>query len=141
VVEIFFEDVEILDLRSEFFHSWLGKVCEQEEKELDVVSLIFCSDEYLLKMNQEHLEHDYYTDIITFDYSSGYVISGDLFISIDRVKDNAGINQVTFMNELHRVVVHGVLHLIGYNDKSESEQKEMRSLENKYLEIVSRETI
>lgn len=140
MVEIFYEDIEILDLRPEFFVSWLSSVCEVESKSMGELSLIFCSDDYLLDMNKEYLDHDYYTDIITFDYSDEQV-SGDLFISLDRVRDNAKQNSVLEMNELYRVVVHGVLHLIGYGDKTEEEKVVMRSLENKYLDIVSRETM
>lgn len=140
MVEIFYEDIEILDLSSEFFVSWLTEVCKLEKKKLGEVSLIFCSDDYLLEMNKEYLDHDYYTDIITFDYSD-HLISGDLFISIDRVRDNAKQNTVLEKNELYRVVVHGVLHLIGYGDKTKQEELEMRSLEDKYLHIVSRETM
>ena len=140
MVEIFYEDIEILDLNPEFFVSWLSDVCREETKTLGALSLIFCSDDYLLEMNKEYLDHDYYTDIITFDYSDEE-ISGDLFISLDRVRDNAKQNSVLEMNELNRVVVHGVLHLIGYGDKTEEEKIEMRSLENQYLKIVSRETM
>jgi rRNA maturation RNase YbeY len=141
VINLFFEDIEILDLDPEFFVSWLEKVCGMEQKSLGEISLIFCSDEYLLKMNIEHLEHDYYTDIITFDYTEGVVVSGDLFISVDRVNDNANDLNVSRETELNRVVVHGVLHLIGYGDKSEDEAKLMRRKENEALSlIVPRET-
>jgi probable rRNA maturation factor len=140
VVEIFFEDTEILDLHPEFFMSWLSKVCETEGKELGDLVLVFCSDEHLLGMNQKHLNHDYYTDIITFDYTDE-VVSGDLFISVDRVKDNATKEGGGFNDELHRVVVHGVLHLLGYDDKSDEDKSEMRKNENKALKlIVPRET-
>jgi rRNA maturation RNase YbeY len=141
VINIFYEDIEILDYRPEFFVSWLSKVCDSEGKTLGELSLIFTSDEYLLNMNKEHLEHDYYTDIITFDYTEGDIVSGDLFISVDRVNDNASSLNVSRETELNRVVVHGTLHLIGYGDKSEAEAKVMREKENYYLtEIVSRET-
>lgn len=140
MIEIHFEDSEVLDLNPEFFVSWLSDVCIKEEQELGSLNLVFCSDEYLLNMNKEHLNHDYYTDIITFDYTDE-VVSGDLFISYDRVCDNANKNNVSALNELHRVVVHGTLHLLGYGDKSEAESKKMRQLEDKYLAIVPRETI
>jgi len=139
VVEIYFEETEVLDLNSEFFVLWLSKVCSEEQQELGDLTLVFCSDEYLLEVNKKHLNHDYYTDIITFDYTDE-VVSGDLFISIDRVRENAKGNSVTFSKELHRVIVHGVLHLLGYGDKTEEEKFMMRLLENKYLEFVSRET-
>lgn len=141
MVEVYFEDVEKLDLDVDHIHRWLESVVEKEGFELGEVSMILCSDEYLLDMNRRHLDHDYYTDIITFDYTSEQTVSGDLFISIDRVKDNASTHSEMFHVELLRVIVHGVLHLMGYKDKSEDEQKEMRSKENMALSlIVPRET-
>ena len=140
MVNIFYEDTEILDLEPEFFVLWLRKVCAKEDKTLEEINLVFCSDEYLLKMNIEYLDHDYYTDIITFD-NSIEGIGGDLFISIDRVKENAQSNNVDFKDELNRVVVHGLLHLLGYNDKSKNDKIIMTSKEDEYLNlIVSRET-
>jgi len=140
VVNIFFEETEILDLDPEFFVSWLEVLCARESAELGELSLIFCSDDYLLKVNQDYLNHDYYTDIISFDYSE-QTISGDLFISIDRVRDNAKKLSVDFAEELNRVVAHGTLHLLGYKDKTEKEQLEMRGKESFALSlIVSRET-
>lgn len=141
MVEIHYEDTEILDLDPEFFVSWLSEVAAKENKELGEVNIIFCSDDYLLQMNREHLDHDYYTDIITFDYVEGSILSGDLFISVDRVRDNAASFEVDIKQELFRVVVHGFLHLAGYGDKSEDEEKEMRSKENTYLKIVPRGTL
>ena len=105
------------------------------------VSLIFCSDKYLLDMNRKHLNHDYYTDIITFDYTTEEAVSGDLFISIDRVLENASDLSMDFRTELNRVVVHGVLHLLGFGDKYPEEAKRMRKLEDQaLLLIVPRET-
>ena len=142
MINLFFEDVQIPNLDSEFFINWLSSTCVEEGKVLEEVNLIFCSDEYLLKMNIEYLQHDYYTDIISFDYCEEDRILGDLFISKDRVLDNAEQNNVTFISELQRVIVHGVLHLCGYKDKSEDEEKLMRSKEDYYLsKIVSRETL
>jgi len=139
MVNLFFEDVEILGLDPEFFISWLSDCCDSEGKSLEEVNLIFCSDEYLLQKNIEFLQHDYYTDIITFDSCQGELIMGDLFISKDRVIDNAQNNGVSFENELNRVIVHGVLHLCGYKDKSIDEENLMRSKEDFYLNrIVSR---
>jgi rRNA maturation RNase YbeY len=141
MVNLFFEDVEILGLDPEFFISWLSDCCDTEGKSLEEVNLIFCSDEYLIQKNIEFLQHDYYTDIITFDYCQGDLIMGDLFISKDRVIDNAQTNEVSFEIELNRVIVHGVLHLCGYKDKSVDEEKLMRSKEDFYLDrIVPRET-
>jgi probable rRNA maturation factor len=110
--------------------NWIKKIVELEKKYLGTINYIFVSDEYLLKLNNESLKHDYYTDIITFDYSENSMISGDLFISIDRVIDNAKQLNVLFIDELHRVMIHGVLHLCGYGDKSAKEEKIMRSKED-----------
>ena len=140
MVNLFFEETEVLDLDPDFFILWLSKVCDSKGKELGEINLIFCSDEYLLEMNKTHLDHDYYTDIITFDYYEEQ-ITGDLFISIDRVIENAAELKVEFIHELHRVVVHGVLHLLGYSDKSTEEEVLMRKMENEaLLLIVPRET-
>ena len=140
MVDIFYEDTDVLDFNPEFFVSWLNSVCKSEDYELEQLNLIFCSDEYLLGMNKTHLDHDYYTDIITFDYSETAVV-GDLFISIDRVNENAVENNVTFINERNRIVVHGLLHLLGYNDKTTTDKQLMTEKENFYLENVSRETL
>ena len=105
----------------------------EEGRSIGEITLIFCSDEELLLVNQQHLNHDYYTDIITFDYCSENVVSGDLFLSMDRIKENAIKFNVSFNEELHRVVFHGVLHLLGYNDKTAIEIKEIRDRENYYL--------
>ena len=140
MVNIFYEDIEILDLDPEFFVSWFSKVCDLENGRLDEINLIFCSDEYLLKINIEYLNHNFYTDIITFDNSIDGA-AGDLFISIDRVRDNASAHNVGFENETHRVALHGLLHILGYNDKSQIEKATMTTKENIYLDlIVPRET-
>lgn len=97
------------------------------------ISIIICSDDELLEINRKHLSHDYFTDIITFDYSEGANVNGDLFVSIDRIKENADKFEVRFEEELHRVIFHGALHMMGYNDKSKEEQTLMRSKENHYL--------
>ena len=141
MIEIYFENTEVLDLSPEFFVSWLSEVAKLEGSVLGDISLVFCSDEYLLEMNKKHLNHDYYTDIITFDYTEEGTVSGDLFISVDRVRENASDNKVMFHVELNRVVGHGVLHLLGYKDKSEGDQEEMTLKENWALGlIVPRET-
>ncbi|MDD7456275.1 MAG: rRNA maturation RNase YbeY [Bacteroidales bacterium] len=118
-----------------FNNRWLKAVAESENFSIGDMSIIYCSDSYILNMNRRFLKHDYYTDIITFDYSKGRVLSGDLFISIDSVKDNAASFGDTFDNELNRVMVHGVLHLMGYDDHTEDEQKMMRLKENEYLAL------
>lgn len=124
---------EYSDLPFDSLQSSIPWITEQEGKDLADISIIFCSDEELLSMNQKHLNHDYYTDIITFDYSSDSYISGDLFVSVDRISDNAEVEGVSFTEELHRVVFHGVLHLLGYNDKEEQDVLLMREKENFYL--------
>ena len=142
MINLFFEDVENFDLDPVFLTSWLSDTCVDELKVLEEVNLIFCSDEYLLKLNIEYLQHDYYTDIISFDYCEDDKILGDLFISKDRVLENSIDNNVSFELELQRVIVHGVLHLCGYKDKTDEEAALMRSKEDFYLsKIVSRETI
>jgi rRNA maturation RNase YbeY len=113
--------------------NWISKVINSEGKKEGEINYIFCDDEYLLRINQEHLQHDYYTDIISFDYTMGNEISGDMFISIERVKENAIDFNVSFDEELRRVLVHGVLHYCGYKDKSEEDESLMRSKEDEKL--------
>lgn len=134
MISFFFEDISPTpNFDSEFLVSWISKVVESEKKELGEISYVFCSDEYLLEMNREHLNHDYYTDIITFDYCFENFVSGDLFISIDRVLDNAKQFSSDFKDELDRVCVHGVLHLCGYKDKSDADEILMRQKEDEKL--------
>jgi len=115
---------------------WIHSVINQEKKLKGPISFSFCSDKYLLKMNKKYLNHDFYTDIITFDFCEGNLISGDIYISYDRVKDNARTLGIPFHVELSRVVVHGVLHLIGYKDKTKKDQEGMRAKENYYLSLL-----
>ena len=115
--------------------SWIQFVLDEEDRELGEVSYIFCDDEYLCDMNVKYLKHNTLTDIISFDYSLGKVVSGDIYISIERVKENAGDREVDFEDELHRVMIHGILHYIGYRDKTELETREMRSKEDYYLSL------
>lgn len=141
MVNIFYEDTKILDLDPEFFASWFSEVLSEHGFSLGEVCLIICSDNYLLEMNKQHLNHDYYTDIITFNYNEGETINGDLFISIDRVGENAERDSVTMVMELQRVAVHGLLHLVGFDDKSPDDKAEMTRQEDSALaRIVSRET-
>jgi probable rRNA maturation factor len=112
---------------------WIKAVIKAEGKQTGDINYIFVSDEALLEMNRNVLNHDYYTDIITFDYCEEAIVSGDLFISIDRVTENAITENTGFENELHRVMIHGVLHLCGYGDKSAKEEIIMRSKEDDYL--------
>ena len=98
--------------------SWLKSTIEHYKKSIGTINIVFCSDQHLLVINKEYLNHDYYTDLITFNFCENKTISGDLFISIDRIKDNSKKNKLLFVNELHRVIIHGVLHLCGFNDKT-----------------------
>lgn len=113
--------------------AWLKSVAAAESRTIGEVSVIFCSDAYLLDVNKKYLYHDYYTDIITFDYCEGNVLSGDLFISVDSVRENASYYGEIFETELNRVIVHGILHLIGYDDHTEDDIAVMRSKESEYL--------
>lgn len=136
MVSYFFEDVKFSFKGRRENNAWLKAVAESEVKRLGSINIIFCSDNYILDVNQRYLNHDYFTDIITFDYCEGNVISGDLFISIDTVRDNAEFYKAdSFDNELQRVMVHGVLHLIGYDDHTPEDQALMREKENYYLDF------
>ena len=114
---------------------WLSRVILSEDKKEGEINYIFCDDDYLLTLNQEYLNHDTLTDIISFDYSVGTELHGDIFISVERVKDNALDFNVDFLEELKRVLVHGVLHYCGYKDKSESEELLMRSKEDEKIQL------
>lgn len=115
--------------------AWLSSVVEAENKIVGEINYIFCDDAYLHKLNVEYLNHDTLTDVISFDYTSGDVISGDVYISVERVEDNAADFKTSFKDELSRVMVHGVLHYCGYKDKTEDEAKQMRAKENIYLAV------
>mgnify|MGYP000004924352 FL=1 len=136
---IFFHTVDISFAlkRENETSNWLVKLVEAHKKKVGELNYIFCSDDYLLKMNQEHLKHDYFTDIITFDYCEKGLISGDLFISIDRTNENAKTFGKTQMDELNRVIAHGLLHLLGFKDKAAEDIAEMRSMEEKALGMLA----
>ncbi|MDD6052492.1 MAG: rRNA maturation RNase YbeY [Bacteroidales bacterium] len=133
MVSYFFEDTNFKFNRRRLTSQWLKFTAESEIKRIGQVNIIFCSDNYILDINQKYLQHDYFTDIITFDYCEGKTLSGDLFISVDTVRENAIFYGTEFDDELNRVIVHGLLHLIGYDDHSEEDQKTMRSKEDYYL--------
>ncbi|MCX7546587.1 rRNA maturation RNase YbeY [Xanthomarina sp. F1114] len=118
--------------------SWLEEVIINEDFKLGEINYIFCNDDYLHKLNVEFLQHDTLTDIISFDYTVGKLIQGDIYISTERVTDNAKDFDVSFSEELHRVMVHGVLHYCGFKDKSPEDEKLMRRKENQYLELLSK---
>ena len=132
-----FEDMDAISLKEQAIAAWLTDAIVSENKKPGTINCIFCSDEYLLKMNQIYLDHDTFTDIITFNYVEHEVISGDLFISLERVMENATNFGVEYLHELKRVMIHGVLHLIGYNDKTPQEAKEIRAKEDFYLTLLS----
>jgi rRNA maturation RNase YbeY len=135
VINVFFEDTDEFDLSKFNIESNIEKLVTNENKTLGDVNYILCSDAYLLDINRQYLNHDYYTDVISFDYCEDNVISGDIFISVDTVADNAKEYGVTFEKELARVMIHGVLHFVGYNDKSDEEVPVMRAKENQYLSL------
>lgn len=127
----------VLELNESNASNWIEKSIIALGLEPSEISIIFCDDEYLRTINTQYLGHNYYTDIITFDYSSNNQISGDLFVSTDRVIENAHKNNVTFIDELYRVIIHGVLHLCGFNDKSDEEKVEIRKKENYFLNLIN----
>jgi rRNA maturation RNase YbeY len=116
--------------------SWIKAVANMHEKKIGEIAYIFCSDEKILEVNREYLQHDYYTDIITFDYCEDNVLSGDIFISLDTVKTNSEQFKTTYDEELHRTIIHGILHLCGINDKGEGEREIMEAAENKALALL-----
>ena len=133
-----FQNIECdLKIKKKEFSSWLNEIIIEENKILGDIVYIFCDDDYLLAKNIKYLNHNTLTDVITFDYSKNKLISGDILISIDRVHENSNIFGVQFLNELQRVMAHGLLHLLGYNDKTEIEEKEIREKEDYYLEKIS----
>ncbi|TKG93523.1 rRNA maturation RNase YbeY [Puteibacter caeruleilacunae] len=137
MINFFTEDIEFEDYDKNRIQDFVQKVIDRHYKLLGEVNYIFCSDKYILEVNKEYLNHDYFTDIISFDYSEGDLISGDIFISIDTVKDNAETFKVSFENELYRVIIHGILHYIGFKDKTDEEQEMMTKMENEALAMIN----
>ena len=135
MVRYYCEDIKFLFKNKLANNRWLKMVAGSEIKTLGDISIIFCSDNYILDVNIRYLHHDYFTDVITFDYCEGNKLSGDLFISIDSVRENAIEFGTEFDEELHRVIVHGLLHLIGYDDHTPEDQKVMRAKEDYYLSL------
>ena len=129
------EDIDFQFRNKTRTNRWLRLVAESEIKRIGDISIIFCSDNYILDVNQKYLQHDYFTDIITFDYCEGDRLSGDLFISVDSVRENSIEYGTDFADELNRVIVHGLLHLIGYDDHTEADVAVMRKKENYYLSL------
>nr|WP_299202480.1 rRNA maturation RNase YbeY [uncultured Brumimicrobium sp.] len=131
-----FEFIEVPEINLDYIQEWFIKVLENEGKTLSNITVVLGTDDWLLEQNKSFLKHDYYTDIITFDYCEMDFISGDLLISIDRVNDNAKTYNVSRETELNRVLVHGLLHLCGYGDKTEKEIEIMRKKEDYYLTLL-----
>lgn len=135
-IEFFFEDIQPLKLKKSHLKKYINHLISSELKKTGDITVIFCSDNYLLDVNIKYLNHNYFTDIITFNYVEKNIISGDLFISLERVLENAVKFNTGSAKELYRVVFHGLLHLIGYNDKTKEESKIIREKEDKYLSEV-----
>jgi probable rRNA maturation factor len=134
-IHFFKEDVKFRLLHSNELKEWILRAFRSNKKNIQQINYIFCSDQYLLKMNKQYLKHNYFTDIITFDNSSDpKKKEADIFISIDRVKANAAAFNISFNDELHRVMIHGALHLIGYDDKTPANKKKMKLAEDAWLE-------
>jgi rRNA maturation RNase YbeY len=135
MVAYYTQDIDFTFKNKAANSQWLKVVAESEIRRLGQISIIFCSDNYILDINMKYLQHDYFTDIITFDYCKGDKLSGDLFISIDSVRENARTYGVDFQEELYRVMVHGLLHLIGYDDHTKAQKTQMRAKEDYYLSL------
>ncbi len=128
-------ELEFILQDESLYAEWISQVIQSESKKEGDINYVFCDDDYILQINQQYLNHDYYTDIISFDYCVGNELHGDIFISIDRVRENAADYNVSFEEELKRVLIHGVLHYCGYKDKTEDEELLMRSKENNAIEM------
>lgn len=138
-INFFNEDIKSSGLKKlNLVKNLLKKCIAENGKKTGNINFIFCSDEFLKGFNKEYLNHDYYTDIITFNNNEGNIISGDIYISTERVEENAIKFEVDYLNELHRVIIHGLLHLLGYKDKKPSESKEMREQEDYWLNIFEK---
>ena len=135
MIEYFFEDIDQIQIESTI-KEWLIQLIKSEGFKVGQVNYIFCNDEYLLKVNRDFLNHDYYTDVITFDYVKGKTVSGDIFVSLPRISENAEQLGFSFVTELKRVLAHGILHLCGYKDKTTQEAAEMRNKEEFYLALI-----
>ncbi|WP_234109479.1 rRNA maturation RNase YbeY [Chryseobacterium sp. R2A-55] len=135
MIHFFFENIDKIEILPTSI-KWLEELIISENRKLGEITYIFCDDEYLLKVNRDFLDHDYYTDIITFDYVKGKTISADIFVSLPRILENSKTLAKDFNSEFHRVLAHGILHLIGYKDKTKEEIAEMRAKEDFYLSIL-----
>ena len=134
MIQFFFENIDEINIDPDI-NKWLENIIMSEEKKVGEITYVFCDDDYLLKINQDYLKHDYYTDIITFDYVKGKTISADIFVSLPRILENTQLHSKDFKNEFHRVLAHGILHLCGYKDKTQEEILLMREKEDFYLSL------
>lgn len=142
-VQFFVHEIDFQLPAENSVRDWILRILSNHGKTAGPISYIFCSDEYLLDLNKEHLDHDYYTDILTFPYSTpdDIVLQSEIYISIDRVKDNARSLNQPFLNELHRVMIHGILHLLGHDDHGDQAKKRMRSLEDEALSLFPHDDV
>ncbi|MDP4271990.1 MAG: rRNA maturation RNase YbeY [Bacteroidota bacterium] len=135
-INYYTENVKTPPIKKKEVNEWIKKVAELHSKKVGEISYIFCDDEKILEVNNQYLQHDYYTDIITFDYTAGNKISGDIFISLDTVKSNSEQFGTEYIMELHRIIIHGILHLCGIDDKTDEARKNMTEKENEALAIL-----
>lgn len=131
------ENIGFPKIRKRDTKNWIKLIADDYGKKIGDINYLFCTDEKILEVNNQYLSHDFYTDIITFDYSEGNKISGDIFISLDTVRSNSQKYNTSFMEEMHRVIIHGILHLCGINDKSEADSQRMREAENNALKQIN----
>lgn len=136
-ISFFSEQVELPVLDYAKIEPWVNRIVAASKREVGSISIIFCSDDYLLSINQKFLNHDYFTDVITFNYSSRVVVSGDIFISTDTVLTNSQLFKVNLHDEYLRVIGHGILHLLGFNDTTDQESREMRAMEDFWMDNFS----
>ena len=133
MISFYSENIELPKIPKRKIASWLKLIAQKYGKKIGEIAYIFCDDEKILEINRQYLQHDYFTDIITFDYSEKNTVSGDIFVSLETVKSNSEKFNTLYDNELHRVIIHGILHLCGQNDKTPEEQKLMREKENEAI--------
>lgn len=138
MIEFYFEEIKKRKIPRNEIRAVIKKISDDYHFNTGILNIIFCDDEYLLEMNRKYLKHDDYTDIITFDYCERDTLNGELFISMERVKENAEAFNEEYENELVRVIIHGILHLVGINDKNKQESEEMRREEDYYLNVYKK---
>jgi rRNA maturation RNase YbeY len=136
VIEFLTENIEFPSINTALLENWIKRIIKEHDYNLGSITIIFCSDQYILKINREFLNHDYFTDIITFDYCENRNISGDLLISLETVRSNSEKFDTDFSDELNRVIIHGILHLIGFDDSTPELKANIRKEEDKALEIL-----